>query len=168
MSDDRRLEWKTTNDDGSPAEFAEARLGELAVADTRRALFGGVIDQYNPSALVTRKGLQIFDDMRMDDQVKAALTFKKLAVLSPGWEIVSPKDQDEDWEPTEFVRAQLDDNDGGFDCTLFDTMSALDFGYSIGELVYEEIDTGNYSGLIGLNTIRAKRPHDFEFRTARS
>ena len=28
---------------------------------------------YNPSALVTRKGLDIFDKMRQDDQIKAAL-----------------------------------------------------------------------------------------------
>src|SRR6266853_2010682 len=66
-----------------PARAAERSTetpirGEIAFADPRR-LFPGAqpYATFNPSQLVGLKGMQVFDEMRRDDQVKAALAFKK-------------------------------------------------------------------------------------------
>src|SRR3972149_9633326 len=80
--------------------------GEILFADPLR-LYSGDFLRYNPSILVTKHSMRIFDKMRRDDQIKAALTFKKNSVLSSGWEVVSPKDMPEDWEPSELVRENL-------------------------------------------------------------
>src|ERR1043166_8988910 len=49
---------------------------------------------YNPDDLARRKGIKIYRDMLRDEQVKAALSAKKFAVLSTGWEVHLP-DTDE-------------------------------------------------------------------------
>src|SRR5881296_3657938 len=51
-----------------------------------------------------RRGLRIFDEMRKDDQVKAALAFKKHTVTATDWIVSSPEGMPADWEPTLFVR----------------------------------------------------------------
>src|SRR3990172_8939273 len=91
---------------GTPATIDPrfARMSsEIAWADPKH-LFPNGWAQYNPSLLVSRKGLAIFDQMRNDDQVKAAMSFKKSSTLASGWEVVSPEGQPEEWEPTEFVQ----------------------------------------------------------------
>ena len=140
------------------------RDGELALAGT--SLFAGQdMMPFNPSLLVSRKGMGIFDEMRKDEQVKAALWFKKLAVLSTGWEVISPEDQPPDWEVTRFVQEQLDHIEGSFSSSLIEVLSALDFGFSVSELVFNDIEEGEFSGKIGLRAIKSKRPHSMFFRT---
>ena len=87
---------------GTPeAEFAlkaNEMLVEIGRADPRR-LFKGGFSQYNPNELIVRKGISVIDKMKRDEQVKAALAFKKHAVLASGWRIAVPEGMDEDSEP---------------------------------------------------------------------
>src|ERR1051325_11837754 len=46
---------------------------------------GFVPTPYNPDDLARRKGIKIYRQMLQDEQVKAALSAKKLAVVSTGW-----------------------------------------------------------------------------------
>jgi hypothetical protein len=122
----------------------EARRRELenmlAYVDPTRLFVGGKLSiPYNPSVLVTRKGLELFDQMKQDEQVKYALRFKKDTILAPGWEIVSPGDQKDDWEVTQFVREQFEMVEGGFNKALGKVMTAMEYGYSISEKVYGEV-----------------------------
>lgn len=119
---------------------------------------------YNPSWLVTRKGMQIFDQMRRDEQVKAALKFKKDSTLSSGWEVASPGDQPEDWEVTRFVRDNFAMMKGGFSQVLFNTLSALDYGHSVSEKIYKERDIGEWKGKLMLDRIQSLRPHFIDFQ----
>src|SRR4030067_1095448 len=102
----------TDNEQAEHTSYIEVKgkpvYGEVAQADPLN-LFNGVgFRPYNPSILLTRKGMGVIDDMRKDEQIKAATGFKKHVVLSSGWEIVSPADQPEDWEVTEFVKWNLE------------------------------------------------------------
>ena len=143
--------------------------GEFAFADPRRLFPGGAFTQYNPSWLVGRKGLQIFDQMRRDDQIKAALAFKKHSILATGWTVTSPEGEPEDWEPTAFVRWVLDNLDKGepgggtVDGDLYEIMTALDYGVSVTEKIWLALKTGPWAGRICLTALKTRAPHDFTF-----
>ena len=148
-------------------------VGEIAFSDPRRLLFPyGYSSPYNPSQLVTRKGLEVFDKMLKDDQVKASITFKKMAAIATGWEIVSPEDQPEDWEVSDFAGWALNHmksvEDGVLGGCLADALleilDAMAYGYSITEKNYGVVEYGEYAGMIRYDSLKGKRPHDFLFK----
>ena len=63
-------------------ELRRPQEGEIALSDPTRMFRASPVPMFNPSVLVTRKGLDVFDLMRRDDQIKAACWFKKMAVLA--------------------------------------------------------------------------------------
>src|SRR2546428_679291 len=127
---------------GAAARPAPPPSGEIAFADPRRLFPSGYSRPYNPSALVGRRGLRIFDEMRKDDQVKAALAFKKHTVTATDWIVSSPEGMPADWEPTLFVRWVLQHLDpeevggGTLDHDLHEILSALEFGFSLSEKLW--------------------------------
>ena len=137
-------------------------LQEVSV--NRRRWLGLQPDRlYNPDELVGRRGLSIYSKMLTDDQVKAALTLKKHAVLSTGWDVTPPSDGAQDSEVTDYCRAVFEQMEGSLDDVLLGTLSALAFGFSIGEICYRPITAGPFGGKIGLRTIKTRLPHDFVF-----
>ena len=142
---------------------SKSRPIELSLADPLN-LFGLTpFAPFNPSVFIARRGLATIDEMRRDDQVKAAIMFKKHAVLSTGWEIVSPEDQPEDWEVTAFVRYVLDALEGDLTSCLLEILTALDYGYSVTEKIWAPIEEGRWDGKIGLVALKTRKPHSFEF-----
>ena len=145
----------------APAPVVNDLFAELSLVDPDRLFAAGWYGaQYNPSKLVTRKGLEIYDKMRLDDQVHAALQFKKSAVLAAGWEVSPGEDDMPEDEVALFVRNTLRAVEGGFNDALFEVLSALDYGYSVSELVWAERD-----GDIVLAALKTRRPHTFLFDT---
>jgi len=125
---------------------------------------------FNPDDLIGRKSMTVYEKMRTDDQVKGALALKKGAVLSTGWEIASASEEGEDDEIRDFIDYELTHLEplyGTFDDHLYEIMSALDFGFSISEIVYKKREDGPNAGKIGLRTIKTRKPHQFRFRTDR-
>jgi phage gp29-like protein len=134
-------------------------FGERAMADPYWLVGGGKsFLPYNPSKLVSLKGLSIFDEMRRDDQVKAAMAFKKQAVLSAGWDIAPPDGAEQDDEKTKFVIQNFEKLDGTFENALLGILTALEYGYSISEKVWEEKE-----GKIHMIALKTKKPHPFRF-----
>lgn len=132
--------------------------GEMSFADPSRLFPGGYSLPYNPSELVGQRGLGVFDKMRRDDQVKAALTFKRHTVTAAGWTIKVPEGKDEKWEPAAHCRTVLDNIDGSLERSIDGVLTALAYGYSISEKVWAEED-----GMIVLKALKTRRPHDWEF-----
>ena len=64
------------------AETPKPPLNEIASSEDNLYLKGTIIP-YNPDSLLGRKGFPIYDQMRIDDQIKACLTLKKFATLAP-------------------------------------------------------------------------------------
>ncbi len=154
--------------DKAVKEVVKTILREIAIANPKR-LFADGFQQYNPSVLVTRKGLDIFERMAKDDQVKAALEFRKKATLAPGWEIVSPEGKGPDWEVRQFVEDALSSlTVAGLRTATknesFKTLlTSMDYGYSILEKVYEM--DGSKVTLRSLNSIS---PHYISLKTDRA
>mgnify|MGYP001580441305 FL=1 len=143
-----------------PGQY-ENLLNEILFADPRR-IFPGQPTVYNPSVLVSRQGMEIFDRMRRDDQVKAALYFKKYAALLTGWEIVSPKDEEDTWEVSQFIRdtlTNITDDERTLDDILLEVLTALDFGFSVSEKLFREDD-----GRLVIYDVKTRRPHSLEFQ----
>lgn len=114
---------------------------------------------YNPADLWQKKGqYRQYDLMREDDQISSALTLKKLIVLSSGWMI-----ETEDDDIRDFIEYNLNYClDDLFDKKLFQILSAIDYGFSVSEKIYNWID---YNGKkkIGITSIKTRAPHTFEF-----
>lgn len=129
---------------------------------------------YNPDDLVQRKGIKIYRKMAQDEQVKAALSAKKYAVLSTGYEVQLPElpegegaEDDEEnlaaQEHKEFLEFNFEEMKGSFDSKLLDIMSALTFGFSVSEKIFWSIDYGDFEGKWGLKDLRTRPPDDIEF-----
>jgi SPP1 gp7 family putative phage head morphogenesis protein len=113
----------------------------------------------NTALVVQTKSLRIFDQMRNDDMVKAAMSLKKQFIIAGGWDVESPEGAPEDWEVTEFVEEALKRVDGAFSQSLLQILTALDYGFSVTEKVYEP-----YDGKLWLKKLSTVSPHDIQFK----
>lgn len=138
---------------------------DLAIASTSAEMFARAgMSAYNPSELVSRKGLSIFDRMRKDDQIKAAQTFKKLAALSSGWEIQPPEGKSKNDESVQFLEYCFRHLDGTLEEAILDMMTAYDYGYAVAEQIYTQYEEGPHKGMIGLKALKTRSPHTISFK----
>ena len=132
-------------------------IGETAYADPwwYRAPRTRIINQ---NRVIRQKGFQAYMDMREDDQVKAALKFKKLTVTSSGWQVEKPEEIKGEDVYTNLVKECFDNMPGRFDDALQQMMTALDFGVSYTEKIYE------MEGPIAvLRALKTRDPRPFQF-----
>lgn len=120
---------------------------------------------YNPDDLIIKKGYEVLDKMRTDDQVRAVMTMKKFARLAPGWDIRPASDAKNDVAAADFCRWNLQQLPGTFENRLLQLMSALDYGFSVGELNWEhKKEVGHkYNGKFVLGSLKFRRPHYIVF-----
>jgi len=87
--------------------------------------------------VVRRKGLSIYEEMLLDPQVSASLNLLKFAPLSLEYN-VTPRDSDDEdaAELADEVKRLLESFPGGFLEFLYSALSALEYGWSITELVW--------------------------------
>lgn len=139
--------------------------GELAIADTRRWPSVAQSVQYlayNPDALATAKGgLQIYDKMREDDQVKACLWLTKCAIVGPGWKLMPGDDSARAKSLAEQLTENLEHLDGlrTFDDSLAEVLAALSYGYSVAEKIYASDGT-----VVRLSALKGRAPHAITFQ----
>lgn len=141
---------------------AEMQIQSTARGDFISAQYN--ITPYNPDDLIHKKGYEIIDDMRTDDQVRATMTLKKFARNAPGWVILPASTAKSDTDAAEFCKWNLERLPGTFNKHLFQQMSALDYGFSITEMNWEVIKgQGAYDDKIGLQSLKTRKPHHFTF-----
>ena len=125
------------------------------------ALPGGSKDKWemlSPDDLLTRKGWRIYREMSADDQVKACLWYKKALLCGRPFDIKPGGDTPEDKEASDFINANL--TGINFQKLMFEALSAFEFGFSAGELVWE-IEGGypsNSPPRMKLKTIKFRDP----------
>ena len=115
---------------------------------------------WNPDTYARGNSYKIYDEMKDDDQVKSALSFKKDMVVNSGWRIVC-----ENEEVKEFItnclenNLDLDETGKSFDDILRDLLSSYEYGFSIAEPVFSL----NKENLYEYKSIRVRPPHSFRF-----
>jgi len=124
----------------------------------RSSYFNDAYDfPYNPDDLAGAT-YQTYDEMRDDDQVKAALSIKKDMVVNTGWQVVC----EDETIKAELEKSLCDVNKGklcgGFDVFLRDILSAYDYGFSMAEILFK-LEGGKYWP----KSCQVKPPHSFEF-----
>lgn len=110
---------------------------------------------YNPAELYRRKGWNVYDDMREDDQISALLHFKKNMMINSGYYL-----ECEDDEIREFIEWNLEDIN--FPQAMYEILSAFDYGFSLTEIVTGIKKDSEYPGNICIIGLKTRAPHTFE------
>lgn len=119
----------------------------------------------NPDPVARIKGLEIYRAMMEDDQIKVCVDLRKQARLSTPWEILpGAEDNPQAKEMAEFVEYNLRRIRGTFEDRLYKIYSAIEYGFSISEKIFEVIPDGKYKGMIGLADIKSREPFNYDFK----
>lgn len=109
-----------------------------------KTMFGG---EYNDGALT----MDEYDEMLSDPQIKTGIQFLSYALRGKKYHITPASEEDEDIEIAEWIRKEFDSLLIPLRHVRKDIYTALQYGYSVGEIVYEQKDDGR----IGLNRIQS-------------
>ena len=121
---------------------------------------------YNPEAYVEKYRLKIFQKMMLQSpDAKAAMTLKKLSVLSDDWEIYDNDEAPGNSKQSKFIRHAVSSVPGGFNKVIGNILEGMKFGFSLSEKVYEIIPKGEWKGLMGYKVIRDKPVYNFAIDT---
>lgn len=119
----------------------------------------------NPDDVFQKKNsFEIYDEMLKDYQIKSLMDIRKKLILGSEWRIEPPKDEDgepleEFAEITEFVEHTLRDGlKGSLKDYLYEILSAMDYGFSVQEIIYIERD-----GKIVIDKFKQIPPDSIEF-----
>jgi len=153
-------QYSITEYSNAVQEFTPALKQEVSWAST--ALFEGYnFRPYNPDALYQQKGnYDLYDDIRQDDQVYAALSLKKHIILNSGWKIEC-EDEDVVKFITSCLNVYLDDT---FENKLKEILTALDYGFSVTEKVADIVETPEGPKMV-FTKLLTRAPHSWEIRT---
>jgi len=120
----------------------------------------------NPDKLVKRYGIKIFKSMKQDDQIKPIMMLRKTAILAAPWTIQAASADPKDIEIAQFVEWCL--TDGLHKISLGkiyeNILSALDYGFSLNELVWYQVTEGEYKGKWALKNVKSIDPETITFK----
>ncbi|KKL23728.1 hypothetical protein LCGC14_2422470, partial [marine sediment metagenome] len=68
------------------------------------------------------------------------------------------------YKPTIFAKKQLGGLVRSIDDIIVEILTALDFGFSVSEIIFNEIERGEFKGLIGITDIKTKSPFHIKFK----
>jgi phage gp29-like protein len=122
----------------------------------------------NPDELTWKwgRGLAVYQEMTRDPYVKAGLRQRKHKLLAGDWRIEPASTEARDLDIARFCEWALRHflAKGTFKQDLYEMLDAMDVGFSVMEIVWEVIDSGNYRGLVGVRELKSKNPFWIEFR----
>lgn len=104
--------------------------------------------------------LEVYEKMMTDGQVKAAMDMIKLSATAKGYDVVG--DDPETKKYAEFINENLELIKGNIDDVLGEMLTALEYGFSCTEKVFERKD-----GKIVLKRMKTLNPHSVRVKTDR-
>lgn len=136
-------------------KYAKEYFGEMGIFkdDTYTR---GFYEDYNPDDMT----LDIYDKMLQDGQVAAAISMIKLTLLAKGYTVQG--DDDETKEYAEFINTNFEQMQGHLEDTLKEMLTAIEYGYSCTEKVFEYRD-----GAIMLKKLKVLPPDSVKITTNR-
>lgn len=112
--------------------------------------------------IIKKHGLKEYKKVRIDDQVKAALSFKKILTYGRSFDMDPADDSEEAKEIASFVSWAL----GRINIkSIFrEALTALDFGFSVGEILFELVERDGRT-VITVKTIKFRDPEPISIIT---
>ncbi len=131
-------------------------------------ILGFTFTKYDPDSLKGRRGKKVYENMMLDEQVKAVVRFKRDAITSRDFDFQFDDDVDLTEDEREF-RIGLSSHIiekmiGSFLDTLHGILSAMYQGYSITEKIHTIVEFKGKS-YVGLAALKIKPHETFEFST---
>jgi len=130
---------------------------------------------YNPDELLSTRGIETYDRMMADAQVRASINTKRYSLLARPWQIFpsirdrSHPQYQQACDARDFVDDALrglNGPDGSireFRHTLFEMMSAFYRGFSLAEMIWRIEERGRWRGKVTLGAIKFKNPKQIGF-----
>lgn len=151
------------------AEFPEAALDEVVSWEQSSLLPATYrMQRINPDDLAGRKGLTVYAKMRVDEQVKAVMQFKRDAITARGWTFkydkASKLSREEQVRRTRVFEHAIENMSGAFEDALNAISTGRDFGFSLTEKVYSEMQVDGKT-YVGIGMLLTRDPTSFEFYT---
>ena len=127
----------------------------------------GKIRVYNPSDLVGKKGLEIFDEMvDRDAQVKNSYLLRRLCLIASGWDVIpSIEGNSQAEEQAAFIKHCFQEMDGSIEDSILKLSDAIRQGFKLAEIVYRYIEEGDFKGKVGLRYLKTRNSRNYEFDT---
>lgn len=113
-------------------------------------------EDFNPSDF----DLSVYDQMLKDGQVKAGLDIIKLSATAHGFEVSG--DDEETKQYAQFIEDNFEQVQGNLEDTIREMLSALEYGYSCTEKVFEY---DQKTGKIMLKKLKTLDPHTLRVKT---
>jgi SPP1 gp7 family putative phage head morphogenesis protein len=119
-------------------------------------------EKYNPDSLMGRKGFGIYKKMKDDEQIKAVTKFKRDAITSRDYFFIynsrTSLSEEEQQKRITLFEVILKRMSGSFLDSLNGIMTAMDFGFSVTEKIFEQFE---HNGLTwwGIKALKL-RPFD--------
>jgi len=114
--------------------------------------------QYSPDKLLTKKKIEVYNDLINDAEIESSINALKTIRLSSGWEVVPASDIPIHKQQSDFVIYNFENIEGSFDDDLREMMGAVEMGVSINELVWAVQEQGLYKNKIILSSLKSKNP----------
>lgn len=115
--------------------------------------------------IINRHGWQTYRDMRQDDQIKATLAFKKILIHGRAIEVQPYRvDDPESMKVAKFVEWAI--GRINFRRVIREALSSFDFGFSVGELLWEVVEKEG-SSVVTLRDIKHRDPENISIEADR-
>lgn len=149
-------------------KFPKPKLDSLVSWESNGYFGTRAAARINPDDLVARKGLPIYAQMRVDEQVKAVMQFKRDAINARGYTFKfsegSSLSPDEQKARIGVYCRIIERTCGSFEDALNGIATGRDFGFSLTEKVFGTV-TVDGKAYIGINRLVLRDPNSFEFVT---
>ena len=121
------------------------------IAGVEKDIFTGYIGKVllNPDKVLSSeskgKGIEIYEDLLRDPEIRQAMETRRLAVVGREWEVVPASEDDKDIEIADFIKEVL--LDCNFDAGRKALLNAIVLGYKVVEIMWEySEDRGQKTG----------------------
>ena len=111
------------------------------IAGVEKDIFTGYIGKVllNPDKVLSSeskgKGIEIYEDLLRDPEIRQAMETRRLAVVGREWEVVPASEDDKDIEIADFIKEVL--LDCNFDAGRKALLNAIVLGYKVVEIMWE-------------------------------
>ena len=161
----------------SSGQFPQDDPVQTVSREVARVMYGIDVDEWqrgsggrrlawydNFDKIFEKYGIERYDEMMQDAEVRANINAKRFAVISSDWRVVPASDNERDIRIADFITYTLQKCRGTITGVCFELLKAIYHGYSISEMCFDVIRGGDWNGYFGLTQIRSKNVLDYEFR----